>query len=153
MCCHMQHKTYNCLSAKAKEHVQHKLYLNMHATCNASSFLNSRGVGSIKRLGGGGGMVFQGHFWILKRARKKFPSENVGGIPYRNCTFLAKIACRKRGTFLAKIACGKIWGGGHVAPVPPPPPPLLNRVTSSPKNVSTGSISNRKHCWFYGNVE
>ena len=31
-----------------------------------------RAVGSIKRLGGTG---FQGHFWILKRAPKKFPPE------------------------------------------------------------------------------
>jgi hypothetical protein len=37
-----------------------------------------RGVGSIKRLVG---TSLQGHFWILKRAPKKFPPEmlTVGG--------------------------------------------------------------------------
>jgi hypothetical protein len=34
-------------------------------------YLDSRGVGSIKRLGGGG-TGFQGQFRILKRAPKKF---------------------------------------------------------------------------------
>jgi hypothetical protein len=56
-----------------------------------------RGVGSIKRLGEGGGTGFQGHFWILKRAPKNvFPEMLATGggdfpvIPYRNCMFLTK---------------------------------------------------------------
>jgi hypothetical protein len=36
----------------------------------------NRGVGSIKRLGGGG-TGFQGHFWILKRVPKKFSRHTI----------------------------------------------------------------------------
>ena len=91
------------------------------------SKLLHRGVGSIKRLGGGTG--FQGHFWILKRALKKlFPEMLARGggkkyflaILYRNYTFLTpKLFLKtwkfpnKKGTFdvnlvfTATLACTK----------------------------------------------
>ena len=86
-----------------------------------------RAVGSIKRLGGTG---FQGHFWILKRAPKKFFPEmlaTMGGggggekLYYTQlyCTFLTNFFLKtlkfpnKKGTFhvnlvfTATLACTK----------------------------------------------
>ena len=96
-----------------------------NARCINNNLSSDRGVGSIKRLGGGGHR-FQGHFGILKRAPKKiFPEMLVtGGIfpsyQYRNCTFLTKFFLKtwkfpnKKDTFevnlvlfTATLACTK----------------------------------------------
>ena len=95
-----------------------------NARCINNNLSSDRGVGSIKRLGGG--HRFQGHFGILKRAPKKFFPEMLatGGIfpsyQYRNCTFLTKFFLKtwkfpnKKDTFevnlvlfTATLACTK----------------------------------------------
>jgi hypothetical protein len=135
-----------------------------------------RGVGSIKRLWGGGGTGFQGHFWILKRAPKNiFPGnggkENFPFIPYRNCTFLTKLFWKtskfpnKKGTFdfnllfTATLACTKLqrhysdislWSFEKIwevrAPAPPPP------GSYAPAVVSSNEVNVLRYCMYLSTI-